>query len=141
MSNTIKPGELGAAIEDVLSIYSEEVNDNLRQATASSMQKLVKQTKATAPTGHRGTYKKKIAADYEGLNRSGGGGGLRGRTIKATWYVKAPDHRLTHLLVHGHATKNGGRTKADPFLQNALDEVLPEYEQEVEKALSLQPKG
>ena len=51
------------------------------------------------------------------------------------WYVKAPDHRLTHLLVHGHATRNGGRTKANPFLKNALDDVLPEYERAVEEAV------
>ena len=51
------------------------------------------------------------------------------------WYVRAPAHRLTHLLVHGHATKDGGRTKGDPFLKNALDEVLPEYEQRVEEAI------
>ena len=51
------------------------------------------------------------------------------------WYVKAPDHRLTHLLVRGHATKDGGRTKADPFLENALDVVLPEYEQNAREAV------
>ena len=51
------------------------------------------------------------------------------------WYVKAPDHRLTHLLVHGHATRNGGRTKPDPFLHNALADVLPEYEKAVEEAV------
>jgi hypothetical protein len=51
------------------------------------------------------------------------------------WHVKAPDYRLTHLLVKGHATKDGGRTKANPFLQNALDQVLPEYEKEVEEAV------
>ena len=44
-------------------------------------------------------------------------------------------HRLTHLLVHGHATRNGGRTKANPFLKNALDAVLPEYERAVEEAV------
>ena len=56
-------------------------------------------------------------------------------TKKYIWHVKAPDHRLTHLLVHGHATRNGGRTKADPFLQNALDTVLPEYETAVKEAV------
>ena len=53
---------------------------------------------------------------------------------KFVWHVKAPDYRLTHLLVHGHATKTGGRTKADPFLHKALDVVLPEYEQAVKEA-------
>lgn len=51
------------------------------------------------------------------------------------WHVKAPDYRLTHLLVHGHATKDGGRTKGNPFLANALAQVLPEYERKVEEVL------
>jgi hypothetical protein len=37
--------------------------------------------------------------------------------------------------VHGHATKNGGRTRADPFLHNALGHVLPEYERAIEEAV------
>ena len=53
---------------------------------------------------------------------------------KYVWHVKAPDHRLTHLLVHGHDTPTGGRTRANPFLKNALAEVLPEYEKAVEEA-------
>lgn len=134
-SRRIRPGELGAAIEQELTVYSEEVDEGLSEVTSRSMKKLVKKTKATAPTGKRhGQFRDNITADYTQLRRRGGGG-YRGRTIRATWYVKAPDYRLTHLIVHGHATKNGGRTRGNPFLKNALDEVLPEYEREVEEVL------
>lgn len=129
----IHAGELGAALEQELTIYGEEINESLREVTEASMKKLVKKTKATAPKGKRnGQFKKNITADYQELRRQGK---LRGRTVRATWYVKAPDHRLTHLIVHGHETKSGGRTRANPFLQNALDEVLPEYENGIEEAL------
>ena len=125
---TITSDKLAEAISQQLTIYNEDVEEKLREATRESMATLVQKTKATAPVGQRGTFKKSIAGDFKGLKK-----GLR--NIKATWYVKAPDYRLTHLLVHGHATKDGGRTKANPFLQNALDEVLPEYERKVEEAL------
>jgi len=134
MSSRVKPGELGAAIEQKLTLYSEEVNEKLRQATLSSMNKLVKETQATAPTGKRGDFKRNIAAETKGLKRLGGNG-LRGRTIRGTWYVKAPDYRITHLIVHGHATRDGGRTRGNPFLKNALNKVLPEYEEKVKEAL------
>lgn len=124
---TITPDRLREAIEQELTIYHESVDDKLRAVTRQSMEDLVRKTKATAPTGKRGTFRKKIAGDFRGLKK--------GRTIKATWYVNAPDYRLTHLLVHGHAKKNGGRTKANPFLHNALDEVLPAYEKAVEEAI------
>lgn len=128
MSRTITPDQLGDAIAEELGIYHEEVEERLRDATRESMTKLVKKTKATAPKGKRGNFRKNIAGDFSQLKKGN-------RNIKATWYVKAPDYRLTHLLVHGHETKDGGRTRADPFLANALDEVLPEYEKAVEEAV------
>lgn len=131
----IRSGELGSAIEQELTIYGEEVNENLSRVTEETMRSLVKKTKATAPTGKRhGQFRKNITADYSELRKKGGGG-KKGRKVRATWYVKAPDHRLTHLIVHGHATKDGGRTRANPFLQNALNEVLPEYERKVEEVI------
>ena len=118
----------------VLTIYTEEVNEKLREVTRESMKKLVKETKATAPKGKRnGQYRKKITADFTGTVKSSRG--LRGQKVNAIWHVKAPDYRLTHLLVYGHATSDGGRTAPNPFLQNALDKVLPEYEQKVQEAL------
>lgn len=129
----IHVGELGSAMEHALELYAQDVQDGIVRVTEDNMKNLVKKTKATAPTGRRhGQFKKNITADYQELRRVKT---LRGRTIRATWYVKAPDHRLTHLIVHGHATKDGGRTRANPFLQNALDSVLPEYERGIEEVL------
>ena len=131
--NHIHVGEMGAAMENRLELYSQDVQDAVVDVTERWMGELVRQTKATAPRGPRnGQFRKNIAADYRELRRVKS---LRGRTIRATWYVKAPDYRLTHLLVHGHATSDGGRTKANPFLQNALDHVLPGYEHDLEEAL------
>ena len=129
----IHVGELGSAMEHALELYAQDVQDGIIRVTEGSMKDLVKKTKATAPKGRRnGQFKKNITADYQELRRVKK---LRGRTIRATWYVKAPDYRLTHLIVHGHATKDGGRTRANPFLQNALDSVLPEYEKGIEEVL------
>lgn len=125
MAKTIKPSDLGAAISEELTLYHENVVERVNRAGETAVKALVKKTKATAPV-MTGDYKKRITSSVLPAKHGG---------KRYVWHVKAPDHRLTHLLVHGHATKNGGRTKADPFLKNAVDEVLPEFENAVEEAL------
>lgn len=126
MSKTVKLSDIPQAIGQELTIYHEETVNKLNEAGQKAIKRLAKLTKNTAPVGERGSYKRNIASKV--LKKS-----PRGNTY--VWYVKAPDHRLTHLLVHGHATKDGGRTKADPFLHKALDTVLPEYERDAEEAV------
>lgn len=126
MSKAIKPDALAGAIQKELSIYSEEVTARVNAAGQTSINKLRKLTKASAPVAS-GSFRKNIA-----VKEVDAGNGMK----KFVWYVKPPDHRLTHLLVHGHATRTGGRTKANPFLKNALATVLPEYEKAVKEALS-----
>ena len=126
MSKSVRPEELGAAIQKELTIYSKGVTERVNAAGRASANKLRKLTKASAPVAS-GDFRKHIA-----IKEVDAGDGMK----KFIWHVKAPDHRLTHLLVHGHATKNGGRTKGDPFLENSLKVVLPEYEKAVEEALT-----
>lgn len=126
MAKNIKPEQLGASIGETLTIYSKNVTERVNVAGSTAAKKLRKLTKATAPVAS-GSYRKNIAIKEE----TGRADGMK----RFIWYVKTPDARLTHLLVHGHVTKNGGRTKADPFLRNALDQVLPEYERAVEEAV------
>jgi hypothetical protein len=126
MAKSIKPTDLGAAIQRELALYQEGVVERVNDAGKTAIAKLKKLTKASAPVAS-GSFKKNISTKEQTNPATG---------MKShVWFVKPPDHRITHLLVHGHATRNGGRTKADPFLHNALDEVLPEYEEAVKEAL------
>lgn len=126
MSKALTPDQLGEAIAQELTIYHKNITDGVNAAGREAMKKMVKQSKANAPTGRRGRFKKSIAMKEEDVGRGG---------KKFFWYVRPPEHRLAHLLAKGHATKDGGRTKADPFLKNAVDAVLPEYEQKVEEVV------
>lgn len=125
MSKSVKPEDLGKALQKELKMYHDDVIERVNNLSYGAAKKLVKLTKATAPEAS-GSFKSNIAAKE--VTR-----GYRGNVY--AWYVKAPDYRLTHLLVHGHATRNGGRTKADPFLKNALTTVMSEYEKGVEEAV------
>ena len=126
MAKTIKPAALADALEQELTIYHKDVTERLHEAGADAVKKLVKLTKGTAPVGARGDFKRNITSKVLEKNDRGS---------VHVWFVRSPDHRLTHLLVHGHATKDGGRTEANPFLRNALDIVLPEYEQAAKEAV------
>lgn len=127
MPDTIRPADLGAAIEQVLTIYEQDVRERVDEAGRLAMRKLVKRTQETAPLG------KRVGGNFAASIASKEVKGIRGN--RYIWHVKAPNYRLTHLLVNGHETRDGGRTTPDPFLRNALDEVLPEYEKAVEEAV------
>ena len=127
MSKAIKPTGLTEAIQKELTLYHKDVTERVNAAGQTSIKKLQRLTKASAPVAS-GEYKRRISTKEVDV---AGASGCK----TFIWYVKAPDHRLTHLLVKGHVTRNGGRTKANPFLQNALDQVLPEYEESVEEAI------
>jgi hypothetical protein len=128
MSKTIKPEDLGAAIERELTLYGKAVQAGVDDCGRRAIRKLVKRTQETAPLGERrgGNFAASIASkELKGIRGS-----------RFLWFVKSPNHRLTHLIVKGHLTKNGDRTKANPFLSNALDVVLPEYEEEIKEVLA-----
>lgn len=126
MAKTIKPSDLADALSEELTLYHEDVLERIDEAGGQAVKKLVQLTKSSAPEGVRKSYKRHIACKR--LSRDANGS-------VHVWYVKPPDHRLTHLLAHGHATKDGGRTRANPFLSKALNTVLPEYEKAVEEAV------
>lgn len=127
MSKSIKPNQLAAALEEELGMYSETLTEKINIAGQKACEKLVELTRATAPHGHRGAFAKSIAMQEDKAEHGG---------KVYIWHVKKPNYRLTHLLVHGHVTKGGGRARSNPFLHNALDQVLPEYEQAIEEAIT-----
>lgn len=126
MPEAIKPDNLSAALTEQLGIYHKDIVERINAAGENAVEDLVQKTKTTAPK-RTGSFRKSIT--WGSVNQADG-------CKRYIWYAKAPHHRLVHLLVHGHATRSGGRTKGDPFLQNALNTVLPEYEKSIEEALA-----
>lgn len=128
MSN-IKPEELGKAIAEELRLYNERVQSQVNKLAATAADELVRITKDTAPYNAKAHHRHFVDCIAKKAEKS------RIGDVRQVWYVKDPCYRLTHLLVHGHAKQNGGRTKADPFLKNACDKAIPEYEKAVEEVI------
>lgn len=126
MAKSIAPAQLGKAIAEQFTLYHEDVLEEVNAAGEKAAKELVKLTKKTAPK-RSGNFKKSITYKVEDKQATGD------KTF--VWGAKAPHHRLVHLLVHGHQKQGGGRVSGDPFLEDALETVLPKYEKDVEEAL------
>lgn len=126
MSKTIGVDELGDAIARELTIYGENVIQGIKKEARSSMSRLVKDTKATAPVGARGVYSRSITSKKLSEDK---------RSIEYVWYVKGSAYRLSHLLEKGHANRDGGRTAGTHFIKNASDPILEEYLKAVEEVI------
>lgn len=123
---SVRIDDFSNEIDRALSDYSSFVTSEVKKQAKTSMQKLVRETKNTAPVGKRQKhYKDSITSKKtnEGIY-----------DVEYTWYVKAPNHRLSHLLENGHVTKKGGRTKAYHFIKKASEPIIDEYEKKVEEA-------
>lgn len=124
MSKSIGIENLGDAIAEELGIYSRSVTDGIKDEAKRYIKQLVKDTKATAPVGHRQKHYRDSIKSKKTMETD--------RAVEYTWYVDGPDYRLSHLLEDGHALRDGGRTEGTHFIQKASDPIIEEYLKAVE---------
>ena len=117
--------ELHSALSAVLSDYIESTTQKLNRLTGISAEALRKRLNETAPVGSR----KKLRRSFKDNVHIVGG-------INEIHTVYSTEYRLLHLVENGHLTRNGTtRTKGAHFVAKAVDEIIPEYENAVVKAV------
>jgi len=117
--------DLADAINERMTVYQSDTARKILGVTKSTMKRFVKITKQTAPR-RTGKFAKEIRSTVEDNGITGS---------KGIWYVGGKEYRLTHLIVNGHQLRQGGRTKGNPFLDNALEEIEKEYIKGLEEAV------
>lgn len=129
--------QLAKLVMDNLENYTEEVAEMVRDETDKIANKGVEELKVVnePPATELGTanqYPRKSWSKYSSSwsIKDTSQGSKTSRTIYNKKY-----YRLTHLLEYGHATANGGRTRAFAHIKPIAEEIEKEYENNIEKRL------
>jgi hypothetical protein len=122
-SREVRPEQLAGAIAGILDDYSAKAASGMKTAARDAAKSMADDTKATAPGA--GRYKRAITFETDDAPLQ----------AKATWGVRGKMGNLSHLLERGHATLNGGRTRAFRFIEPALDKAVEKYLDDVRKAV------
>lgn len=126
----IKPEDMPGEIVKILTEYAGAVNvdvQKISERVGKETAKKVRENARSAGFGGSGDYVKSITSTKTKYTKAT----YHGRII----YAKDPHYRLTHLLEHGHATVNGGRTRAFPHWEEAEIQGVEQFEKELKEAI------
>ena len=113
-------------VKEILNEYSQDVQEGIEEEGQSVAKEIVKELK-----NHEGTYKIRTGKYNKGwrINTKAG----RGYFNHTVW--NATDWQLTHLLENGHATRNGGKTRAFEHIKPIEKKYVKQFENDVENII------
>lgn len=117
VNNKIDITKLSPKMQEMLNQYAGRITDKVKLLAKDTATELTKNTKKDSPK-LTGEYKRHISCKKTKETST---------NAVYTWYVKDPEYRLTHLLTNGHATRNGGRTKSNPYLSKNVINAENKY--------------
>lgn len=124
MSETVPVDELAAAIVRNLQAYTDDVTEGIKRAEDITAKECKENLEADSPVGATGKYKKGWKVTVT----------LNTPSEKHT-VIHNKEYRLTHLLEDGHATRNGGRTRAFPHIKTNEEKANAAFEERAEEVL------
>ena len=105
-----KVDELSGLIEKELTAYMKDSTDVVKKSVKEEATEIKKDISDNAPIGRTGKYAKSWRTKKTAETDT---------SVTYTVYANKDGYRLAHLLEFGHATKNGGRTSAQPHIKPA----------------------
>ena len=127
MSRTVKPAELGNAITEALTEYSDKIAGQMHKAVDKVTEEAAEEIRLRIPfTQRTRKYVRAFATKtrYEDkLNK------------RNAWYVKSPQFRKTHLLENGHRNRDGTHSRAFPHIRYGEELARKRLPELCEKAI------
>lgn len=120
----IKAEDLQKELQKYLTDYAEDIEDDVKEVTDDITKQAIQELKETSPKG-KGTRKNPY---WKGWTKQ------KGKVNQGRYTVKIhnkTNYQLTHLLEFGHATRNGGRTKAIPHIRPIEEKYSNLYQQKI----------
>ena len=126
MARTVPVDRLASEVNKILQEYGENVQQNLNEITSA----MAKKGAQTLRSQSRGTFKGtgKYAKGWTSKTETGR------VSAQGTIYNKDVPG-LPHLLEHGHANRNGGRTPGRVHISTVEEALIKEFEQKVKSKL------
>lgn len=127
MSN-IKPEELNKVVMDYLKDYKEDIDEEVVEVVDEVTRKAKDELKQTSPRGEGSRTNPYYKGWAVKLSKK-----RTGVYHKVIW--NRTNYQLTHLLEFGHATRNGGRTRAIPHIRPVEEKYNVEFVDKLEKRI------
>lgn len=123
MSKTIKPENLEKELQEYLTQYKEDIDEEVVEATNTVIKEAKQELIQTSPRSGiaRNTKYYKGWAIKNGVKSRT----IRNKYSRVIW--NKTNYQLTHLLEFGHATRNGGRTQAQPHIRPVEEKYGQEF--------------
>ena len=126
MSKKIPVDRLAAEIEKILTEYGEKVQENVDEAAQRVTKAGAKAVKGNAKGSFGGTgkYAGGWTSKFE-----------KGRLSSQGTIYNGTVPGLPHLLEHGHANRNGGRTSGREHIGPVEQKIIEDFEKAVKAAI------
>ena len=124
MAKKVSIDGLADAVMKELDEYSKVIDEDMRKAVSKAGQTVRKEISANAPKRH-GDYAKSWSTKKTRQTS---------RSLEVTVYSRNR-YQLAHLLEHGHAKRNGGRTRAQVHIAPAEQNGIRQLEEDIKRSI------
>lgn len=120
MSKTIKADDLQKVVMDYLQNYKEDIDEEVVETVDQVIKKAREELRQTSPRRAKSRKDQYYKGWSVKLSKR-----KTGVYHKVIW--NKTNYQLTHLLEFGHATRNGGRTRAIPHIRPVEQKYSVEF--------------